>query len=82
MFDHTPQRPPYRSRPHTCSVTGSLLLVAGVIATIWAISHPLPTVVVAVAAAVVVLSVRTLRARVALSTTAPPTVAAGRIDGP
>jgi len=82
MFDHTPQRQPYRSRPHTCSVTGSLLLAAGVTATIWAISHPLPTVVVAVAAAAAVFGVRTLRTRVALSTTTPSTVAAGRTNGP
>lgn len=83
MFDT--QSPPtsHRSRPHTCSATGSLLLAASVPATIRAISHPLSTVAAVAAAVALVLAVRTLRARpAARSTTDPAAVAARRADGP
>jgi hypothetical protein len=79
MFDHTPPRQPYRSRPHTCSVTGSLLLAAGVPAVLWAISNPVVTALVVVAVIVVVRAVRALGARVAArSAASPPAVAAGQ----
>lgn len=85
MFDHTQQPPstPYRPRPHTCSVVGSLLLAASVPAVIRAISYPLSTAVVVAAAAAVVRGVRTLRARVAdrPTTATPSAAAAGRTDG-
>jgi len=83
MFDHTPQRQPYRSRPHTCNAAVSLLLAAGVPAVVWAISYPLSAVLVAVVVAAVVRGVRALRMRVAdQSSASSSAVAARQTDGP
>ena len=85
MFDH-PQLSPSKthgSRPHAYNVAVSLSLAASVPAVIWAVSYPLSTVLVVVAATVVVLGVRTHRARAADQPppTASPAVAVGQSDG-
>lgn len=83
MFERTPQSNTHRPRPHTRSVTGSLLLAAAVPAALWASSHPLATAVVVALAVTVAVGVRTLRARfVDRSATGRPTVtAADPADG-
>jgi Flp pilus assembly protein TadB len=78
MFDHTRQRQPHRSRPHTCNATVSVLLAVVVPAVIWAVSHPLATALVAVAAMAAALGVRTLRARIVdRSVVTPSALASG-----
>lgn len=77
MFDHTRQRQPHRSRPHTCNATASVLLAVVVPAVIWAVSYPLATALVAVAAMAAVLGVRTLRARIVDRPAATPSTLAG-----
>jgi len=84
MFDPSrPRNKTYRSRSHTCSVTGSLLLAAAVPALCWAVSHPLVTALFALAVAALVAVGRALRGRVTgRSAPGPPVDTAEPADRP
>jgi hypothetical protein len=84
MFDHSrPRSEPYRPRPHTYSVIGSVLLAAAVPAAIWAGSYPLVTALFTVVVAALAAVGRALRGRVAgRSASGPPVDAADPADRP
>ena len=83
MFDHPrPRSETYRHRPHTCSVTGSLLLAAAVPALCWVVSYPLVAALFAPVVAGLVVG-RTFRGRVTgRSASGPPADPVDPVDRP